>query len=511
MANKDIVPKMLADIQNEFQKQFKKNKTVKKAYEQMKQNKADYAMANDFAISCGEMLSDALNKFITADTLPEGRMWYNIASRIMEPTLTTNYSLIADICENAQKNVNTKSKIGLNAIKPALDKSKVEGFVNKLSSDEFENVQWMLGEPVVNFSQSVVDDAIHDNAEFHAKAGVEAKIVRTLGTTETRTIQRGKKSIRYNIPCKWCETLAGEFDYGNMPPFIKDNIFRRHENCRCVVEYVSGAKRQNVWSKQIRDEEQENRAERVEAEKQRIKSAKNREEAYKILRDDVGFDLIEDSADKINEDLLKKCTEQLQKLENRFNIVHQSTGTFCAENQANAVGYVRSALGTPTRQNLSLCQRYYKKSFEDFILGEKNLVESFESMPCLLDPDTLSKYTVTHEYGHMLQNKLTSDYLSSLGWTPERWREYLNLSGKTKKAMFKFYLDADKTVIDNCFNEIVEIAKNNNPDFKLYDNLSTYGRTNKAEFFAEVFANSQLGAPNELGVAMQEWLERQGY
>jgi hypothetical protein len=48
----------------------------------------------------------------------------------------------------------------------------------------------------------------------------------------------------------------------------------------------------------------------------------------------------------------------------------------------------------------------------------------------------------------------------------------------------------------------------------LKDNISKYGSkitlVGKEEFFAEVFANSQLGAPNELGIAMQQWLVQKG-
>ena len=56
--------------------------------------------------------------------------------------------------------------------------------------------------------------------------------------------------------------------------------------------------------------------------------------------------------------------------------------------------------------------------------------------------------------------------------------------------------------------KIIAIAKRNNPAFDLDANISEYGKTSKAEFFAEVFANSQLGKPNELGVAMNEWLNK---
>ena len=60
------------------------------------------------------------------------------------------------------------------------------------------------------------------------------------------------------------------------------------------------------------------------------------------------------------------------------------------------------------------------------------------------------------------------------------------------------------------FTEIIAIAKERNPEFSLKNNISGYGKTNYQEAFAEVFANSQLGKPNELGKAMLIWLERQG-
>jgi hypothetical protein len=59
--------------------------------------------------------------------------------------------------------------------------------------------------------------------------------------------------------------------------------------------------------------------------------------------------------------------------------------------------------------------------------------------------------------------------------------------------------------------EIISIAIQNNPNFRIGENISKYGRSNDQEFFAECFANAMCGSPNELGIAMQEWLRRQGY
>ncbi len=52
--------------------------------------------------------------------------------------------------------------------------------------------------------------------------------------------------------------------------------------------------------------------------------------------------------------------------------------------------------------------------------------------------------------------------------------------------MYKWYYDFKAKVKYDCYNEIIAIAKENNPNFSLVDNISKYGDTNKGEFFAEV-------------------------
>ena len=39
--------------------------------------------------------------------------------------------------------------------------------------------------------------------------------------------------------------MAGRYEYGSEPK----NVYRRHDNCGCMVTYENGRKRQNVWSK----------------------------------------------------------------------------------------------------------------------------------------------------------------------------------------------------------------------------------------------------------------------
>ncbi len=94
-----------------------------------------------------------------------------------------------------------------------------------------EDAMWLLDAPVKTFSQSIVDDTIRTNAEFQSKAGLRPRIIR-----------RDSGGC-----CDWCAKLAGTYDY----PGVPREVYRRHANCNCTVEYDpgSGKRVQDVWTK----------------------------------------------------------------------------------------------------------------------------------------------------------------------------------------------------------------------------------------------------------------------
>lgn len=140
---------------------------------------ATYKDAHTYAVEVGEILSKVLNVHITAETLPDGKMYFNIADRVLNETLKNNYSLVSDYTEGVQTGLNQQAGLKLRAQRPDFDQDRVKGFINKLSSaDDFTDVQWVLGDPMVNFTQSVVDEAIKKNAKFHSDAGMKSVIKR---------------------------------------------------------------------------------------------------------------------------------------------------------------------------------------------------------------------------------------------------------------------------------------------------------------------------------------------
>ncbi len=227
----DISIELLEKIKELFNLNYDQSKKVESALNLLEKGRATYADAQDYAIEVGEILANALG-IITTDKLPNGKMYYNIAKKILEPTLTNNYTLISDYSKQVQSNLNQSANIGLKSIASELNQDRIHGIAWKVSqSDNFDDVKWLLNDPIIQFSQSVVDDTIQSNASLHYRTGRSPVIKRKV----------------MGHACEWCMNLAGTYSYPDVP----DNVYQRHRDCRCQVTYdpKDGSRKvQDVWS-----------------------------------------------------------------------------------------------------------------------------------------------------------------------------------------------------------------------------------------------------------------------
>ena len=98
-----------------------------------------------------------------------------------------------------------------------------------------------------NIGQSFYDSYVEANVSFRSSLGMKNVIIRRqLGNC-----------------CKWCASLSGIYDATNMPDNIRENIYRRHSNCRCLVTYKSDKGYQNVWSKKEYKKQRDSRIDRL--------------------------------------------------------------------------------------------------------------------------------------------------------------------------------------------------------------------------------------------------------
>lgn len=93
------------------------------------------------------------------------------------------------------------------------------------------DIEWLLDAPIVNLTESAVEKSIKANADFQYDAGLRPRVIR--------------RSSGYC--CEWCAALEGEYEYPDVP----DEVWMRHRNCTCIVEYYPGdGRKQNVHTKQ---------------------------------------------------------------------------------------------------------------------------------------------------------------------------------------------------------------------------------------------------------------------
>lgn len=237
---KDIVPELLDKIKKDFHLSTSQSEVIKKAIDDLDLGKATYKTANGFAKELGDILAKTLQSNINADVLPDGKMYYNIANRILNDTMRANYEAVAEFSKDVQTSLNHSAGLGIRGRKAELNQDRIDGLVERISeSEDIDFIKKTLGEPIVNFTQSIVDDTIKTNADFHDKLGLKPKIIRT---------STGKC-------CSWCSKVAGIYDYKDVKN-TGNNVFRRHQHCRCEIDYHPGdGRKQNVHTKKWKDAE----------------------------------------------------------------------------------------------------------------------------------------------------------------------------------------------------------------------------------------------------------------
>lgn len=228
----DMVPGLLDDMHKDFQSQYDSSEKIQSLNEKLNNGTATYKEANEYASEVGSITKNTYETHLTSDTLPDGKCYYNIAERVTSSTLHNQYELVADYTEQVQTDMNKKAGIGIKAQRADEDTESYHSLANKMSSaDNYDDIAKSTAQSAERMARSVVDSSVKKNTEFQGKAGLKPKIIRSGGSG----------------CCEWCSGLSGTYDY----PKVPSDVYARHNNCTCTVEYDPGSgKTQNVWTKQ---------------------------------------------------------------------------------------------------------------------------------------------------------------------------------------------------------------------------------------------------------------------
>lgn len=232
----DIVPELLDLMQQVFREEMEVDPIIKRYTAMINKGTAGFIQADKYAAQVGRVMSNTMcSVFATAD-LPDGRIYYNIANRIIPQMMEEEFDSVTAATKKIIAQANKKAGISLQAMEPDINRDRIAGIVDAVSSQtDLGAALEYLQSPIENFALHTVDDTVRHNAKIQYGAGLQPKIVRS---------SNGRC-------CQWCEELVGEYDY----PVQNPEVYQRHENCNCVVEFRPvKMKAQNVWTKDWREE-----------------------------------------------------------------------------------------------------------------------------------------------------------------------------------------------------------------------------------------------------------------
>lgn len=112
----DVAPELLAQVQDLFNEGVRNSKRIAIVKRRYNDGSITYADVNVYAMELGEILSAAYQQVITKDELPDGRMYWNIADRVVGETMQHCFDMVEKLAMAVIKKLNEDAGIGMNAV-----------------------------------------------------------------------------------------------------------------------------------------------------------------------------------------------------------------------------------------------------------------------------------------------------------------------------------------------------------------------------------------------------------
>jgi hypothetical protein len=243
---------------------------------------------------------------------------------------------------------------------------------------------------------------------------------------------------------------------------------------------------------------------------------KAKEDGYEIVRmqlEEKGVTL-DKSLDDIDPKLLNANVTRLNELLDKYPIVQAYIKKHGLVFEAGIFKDEKTMAGVKAPPiNRGMILRIATKeycNYDKLVAKEIYLAKIGYGMP--IKDECAPFCTITHEFGHMIQNVLEKQHMDSHKDEFERVRtKSLEIGLQNPSKGKKILDDYCGTIRATHAKEIRNIIKEIDPSItrtKFAEASSTYSVENDAEFFAEAFSNAECGEPNVIGSAMSIFLER---
>ena len=91
----DIAPELLASLRRSFAERMSRAVSSTRCTSGLKTALPQYAEAEDFAYEVGKCLAETFKSGFSSSVLPDGKMYYNIADRVIRPLLSDDHTIVS--------------------------------------------------------------------------------------------------------------------------------------------------------------------------------------------------------------------------------------------------------------------------------------------------------------------------------------------------------------------------------------------------------------------------------
>ena len=253
------------------------------------------------AWSYGNVAGEQMEKAFldNAQAIVETEDGYNAVKK----ALKAGYDDVSEYSADVLSGVNQKAGIGMKGTPANFDdvRSTASAISNKISNAEtVEECENYIREEVKTFTNNAAGDTIRETAKMADSQGMNPKIERTAAAHA----------------CQYCADLSGSYVYP-----CDRNVFSRHANCDCTIEYipVKGAKkivssstyRQNRASMSPEERERRAQVKGLGADISGKKTAGSHEPPIKI-----------DKIDRSNPDQVKRVLDDFERRATDLDVEH---------------------------------------------------------------------------------------------------------------------------------------------------------------------------------------------
>lgn len=185
---------------------------LRKLSKKIRNGKANFNDTFRYSEIVSKYLGEIMQENIGTITNPLGKEY------VCKELLRDHYEAINDVLGEVQVALDEELGIHLNPVKAPRNDERIAQVAHALEDPTVkpETIRRRAKAPVVNTAMSMHDDYIRVNAKLRNDLGLKP-ILQRFGTG----------------CCAWCAAVAGKWRFGEQP----DDVFRRHDNCDCVIIY----------------------------------------------------------------------------------------------------------------------------------------------------------------------------------------------------------------------------------------------------------------------------------